>query len=105
AVAMLIAFLYSENKAVEPLIPLTLFKDPVIRVCSICIFVLGMGMFGVIIYLPLFMQGVLGVSATQSGTLMTPLMMGAVSGSMLTGQLTARTGRYKVTAVVGSIFV
>ena len=46
--------------------------------CSIAVFVLGMGMFGVIIYLPLFMQGVLGVSATRSGSLLTPLMMGAV---------------------------
>src|SRR5579863_4569367 len=105
AVAMLIAFLYSENKAVEPLIPLTLFKDPVIRVCSICIFVLGMGMFGVIIYLPLFMQGVLGVSATQSGTLMTPMMLGAVCGSFLGGQLTYRMKSYKMPGVLGSILV
>ena len=50
-------------------------------------FVLGMGMFGVIIYLPLFMQGVLGVSATQSGNLLTPLMMGMVVSSTLSGQL------------------
>jgi len=105
AVAMLIAFLYSENRAVEPLIPLTLFKDPVIRVCSVCIFVLGMGMFGVIIYLPLFMQGVLGVSATQSGTLMTPMMLGAVTGSFLGGQLTYRLRSYKLPGVLGSILV
>ncbi len=105
AVAMLIAFLYSESKAVEPLIPLTLFKDPVIRVCSVCIFVLGMGMFGVIIYLPLFMQGVLGVSATQSGTLMTPMMLGAVTGSFLGGQLTYRMRSYKTPGVLGSILV
>jgi EmrB/QacA subfamily drug resistance transporter len=105
AVAMLIAFLYSESRAVEPLIPLTLFKDPVIRVCSVCIFVLGMGMFGVIIYLPLFMQGVLGVSATQSGTLMTPMMLGAVCGSFLGGQLTYRMRSYKMPGVLGSILV
>jgi EmrB/QacA subfamily drug resistance transporter len=105
AVAMLIAFLYAESKAVEPLIPLTLFKDPVIRICSVSIFVLGMGMFGVVIYLPLFMQGVLGVSATESGTLMTPLMMGAVSGSFLGGQLTYRLRSYKIPAVLGSIMI
>jgi len=105
AVAMLIAFLYAESKAIEPLIPLTLFKDPVIRVCSISIFVLGMGMFGMIIYLPLFMQGVLGVSATQSGTLMTPMMLGAVVGSFLGGQLTYRLRSYKVPGVLGSILV
>ena len=54
-----------------------------------------MGMFGVIIYLPLFMQGVMGVSATQSGNLLTPLMMGAVVGSIVTGQITLRLGSYK----------
>ena len=105
AVAMLIAFLYSESKAVEPLIPLTLFKDPVIRVSSICMFVLGMGMFGMIIYLPLFMQGVLGVSATQSGTLMTPMMLGSVTGSFLGGQMTYRLRSYKVPGVLGSVLV
>ncbi len=90
---MLLAFLYSESKAIEPLIPLTLFHDPVIRVSSICMFVLGMGMFGMIIYLPLFMQGVLGVSATQSGTLMTPMMLGSVTGSFLGGQMTYRLAK------------
>ncbi len=105
ALTMLIAFLYAESKAVEPLIPLTLFKDPVIRVSSICIFVLGMGMFGMIIYLPLFMQGVLGVSATQSGTLMTPMLLGAVSGSFVGGQMTYRFRSYKVPGVLGSIVV
>lgn len=105
AVIMLIAFLYAESKAVEPLIPLSLFKDPVIRVSSICIFVLGMGMFGVIIYLPLFMQGVLGVSATESGTLLTPLLLGSVTGSFLGGQMTYRLRSYKIPGALGSILV
>jgi MFS family permease len=64
-----------------------------------------MGMFGVIIYLPLFMQGVLGVSATQSGNLLTPLMMGAVVGSSASGQAISRTGRYKFIAIAGSVLV
>src|SRR6266478_2768696 len=105
AAVMLAAFLYAEAKAEEPLIPLTLFRDPVIRICSICIFVLGMGMFGVIIYLPLFMQGVLGVSATQSGALLTPLMFGAVTGSFLGGQLTYRLKSYKLPGTLGSVLV
>ena len=109
AVLMLVAFLMTETRVAkqggEPLIPLALFNDPVIRICSICIFVLGMGMFGVIIYLPLFMQGVLGVSATQSGTLMTPMMLGAVTGSFLGGQLTYRLRSYKVPGVLGSVLV
>ena len=61
--------------AFTPMLPLMLFKNPVIAICSAAVFVLGIGMFGVIIYLPLFMQGVLGVSPTRSGNLLTPLMM------------------------------
>lgn len=102
---MLLAFLYAESRAAEPVIPLVLFRDPIISICSVCAFVLGMGMFGVIIYLPLFMQGVLGVSATQSGNLLTPLMMGAVVGSIFGGQTVSRTGKYKGVAIVGSALV
>jgi MFS family permease len=105
ATVMLVAFLYAETKAAEPLLPLTLFRDPVIATCSVAVFVLGMGMFGVIIYLPLFMQGVMGVSATQSGSLLTPLMMGSVVGSIVTGQINLRRATYKPSAVVGSILV
>ena len=105
ALVMLVAFLYVETKAAEPMIPLSLFRNDVIVVCSIGIFVLGMGMFGVIIYLPLFMQGVLGISATQSGSLLTPLMLAAVSGNIISGHVTSRYGRYKALAVVGSILI
>jgi EmrB/QacA subfamily drug resistance transporter len=105
AAVMLVAFLYSETRAEEPLIPLSLFRSSVISMSSIAVFVLGMGMFGVIIYLPLFMQGVLGTTATQSGNLLTPLMLGSVGGSILTGQLNLRWATYKPSAVVGSILV
>jgi EmrB/QacA subfamily drug resistance transporter len=105
SVAMLGAFLFIESRAAEPVIPLVLFRNPIITICSICAFVLGMGMFGVIIYLPLFMQGVLGVSATQSGNLLTPLMMGAVIGSITGGQTVSRTGKYKGVAIVGASLV
>jgi EmrB/QacA subfamily drug resistance transporter len=105
SVVMLAVFLRAETKAIEPLIPLSLFREPIISLCSISVFLLGMGMFGVIIYLPLFMQGVMGTSATQSGSLLTPLMLGAVVGSIASGQLTLRLGRYKIAAVSGSVLV
>src|SRR5580698_9192021 len=105
AVVMLAAFLQIEHKAVEPLIPLVLFRNPVISMASAASFILGMGMFGVIIYLPLFMQGVLGVSATESGNLLTPLLLASVVGSILTGQMNLRLRTYKPSAVVGSIFI
>jgi EmrB/QacA subfamily drug resistance transporter len=103
--AMLAVFLFVESKAAEPLIPLTLFRHPVISLCSICVFIMGMGMFGVIIYLPLFMQGVLGVTATQSGNLMMPLMMGVVFGTFFSGQLMSRFGTYKTMLMVGSVMI
>jgi EmrB/QacA subfamily drug resistance transporter len=105
ATVMLGVFLYVESRAPEPMLPLVLFRQPVISICSVCVFLLGVGMFGVIIYLPLFMQGVLGVSATRSGNLLTPLMMGAVIGSFASGQAVSRTGRYKGVAVAGSVFI
>jgi EmrB/QacA subfamily drug resistance transporter len=105
ATVMLGAFLYAETKAAEPLIPLSLFREPTIRMCSIGVFMLGMGMFGVIIYLPLFMQGVMGVSATRSGNLLTPLMLGVVVGTFVCGQATLRLRSYKLTGIVGSILV
>ena len=102
---MLGALLYAESKAAEPIIPLTFFTQPVIAVCSVAAFVLGVGMFGTIIYLPLFMQGVLGVSATQSGNLLTPLLMGVVVASIVGGQTISRTGEYKMLGVAGSVLV
>ena len=105
AAVMLAAFLYAETHAEEPLLPLSLFQSPVISVSSIAVFVLGMGMFGVIMYFPLYMQGVLGVSATRSGGLLTPLMMGSVGGSIITGQVNLRRATYKPSAVAGSILV
>jgi EmrB/QacA subfamily drug resistance transporter len=105
SILMLAAFLFAETKASEPVIPLALFRNPIIAICAIASFVLGMGMFGIIIYLPLFMQGVMGVSATQSGSLLTPLMMAAVIGSVAAGQFTSRTGKYKVLALTGSFLL
>ncbi len=105
AAVMLVAFLLVERRAEEPLIPLVLFHSPVISMCSTAAFILGMGMFGVIIYLPLFMQGVLGVSATESGNLLTPLLMASVAGSITTGQINLRFRTYKPSAVAGSILI
>jgi predicted MFS family arabinose efflux permease len=105
SVLMLAALLWAESRAAEPIIPLTMFRHPVIAVCSACALVLGMGMFGVIIYLPLFMQGVLGISATQSGNLLTPLMLGSVLGSIVSGQTLSRTGEYKIIAITGAVAI
>lgn len=98
-------FIVNESRAAEAIIPLSLFRNSIIAVCSLCSFVLGMGMFGAVIYLPLFMQGVLGTSATQSGNLLTPLLIGAVVGAIAGGQTTSRTGEYKILGIIGSILL
>jgi predicted MFS family arabinose efflux permease len=63
----------------------------------------GMAMFGTISYVPLFVQGVIGTSATSSGVVLTPMTLGAVCTSILTGQLVSRTGRYRWNAVLGPV--
>src|SRR5215471_1892765 len=105
SIAMLGAFLYSESRAIEPIIPLSLFREPVIAMCSIGVFIVGIAMFGMIIYLPLFMQGVLGVTATRSGNLLTPLMLGVVVGTFVCGQATLRLRSYKIPSMAGSVLV
>ncbi|HZT77289.1 MAG TPA: MDR family MFS transporter [Vicinamibacterales bacterium] len=102
---MLVALVANEARAAEPIIPLEFFRDPIIGVCSVASFVLGVGMFGTIIYLPLFMQGVLGVSATASGNLLTPLLMGVVVAAAAGGQAISRTGEYKQIGVAGAVLV
>src|SRR5262249_36893925 len=105
AAVMLAAFLYAETKAPEPIIPLSLFREPVISMCSIGVFIVGIAMFGMIIYLPLFMQGVLGVTATRSGNLLTPLMLGIVVGTFICGQATLRLRSYRIPSLSGSVLV
>lgn len=102
AAIMLAAFLAAESRATEPLLPLWLFRDPIIAVSAVAVFLLGIGMFGVILYVPLFMQGVQGISATRSGSLLTPLLISAVIASIAAGNIIARTGRYRALAVAGS---
>src|SRR5262249_55447907 len=92
-------------KAIEPMIPLTLFTEPIISMCSTGVFVVGIAMFGMIIYLPLFMQGVLGVTATKSGNLLTPMMLGIVIGTFVCGQITLRLRSYRIPLTVGSVLI
>jgi EmrB/QacA subfamily drug resistance transporter len=101
AAAMLGAFLFIETRALEPVLPLSLFKNSIISVSSISLFMTGMGMFGAILFIPLFMQGVIGISATQSGSLLTPMMLALMAGSIISGQLVSWLGRYKLLAFTG----
>lgn len=100
--AMTALFVIIESRAEEPLIPLWIFKDRVVAVSTIVTFLTGFSTFGAIIFIPLFFQGVLGTSATASGSFLTPMMLGVVAGSIVSGQVLSRTGgHYRIQGVVG----
>jgi EmrB/QacA subfamily drug resistance transporter len=101
SLACLVAFLRQERRAVEPIIPLALFRSVVFRIASALGFVIGLSMFGAIIFIPLFLQLVYGVSPTSSGLRMLPLMGGLLAASILSGRAIARIGRYKIFPVAG----
>lgn len=101
AVVMTIAFLLAERRAPEPIIGLHFFKDRTFTVSVISMFLVGAGMVGAIMYIPLFVQGVIGASATESGTVMTPMMIALVGASTLGGQVISRVGRYKWASLSG----
>ena len=100
---MLVVFLLIELRAAEPIISPRLFKNSIFLVSTIAMFMVAAGMFGAILYLPLFVQAVTGNSATNSGLVLTPMMLGFMFSSIVGGQLLSRTGRYKIVAIVGFI--
>jgi EmrB/QacA subfamily drug resistance transporter len=101
-VVALVVFVLLERSAAEPMIPPRLFTKRTFVVAAGVSFIIGFGMFGSIIYLPLFLQLVTGASATNSGLSMLPLMGGLLTTSIVSGQLISRTGRYKIFPVVGT---
>lgn len=95
-------FVFQELRAPEPLLPLRLFRERALGVGCAILFVVGMGMFGAIAFLPLYLQVVKGVSPTMSGLRMVPLMMGLIASSVLSGQYISKTGRYRFFPIVGT---
>jgi len=92
---MFMLFVLIEKRAVDPVLPLRLFKNPIFRVSSVESFLAAALMFCGIIYIPLFAQDVLGVSATNSGLLMIPMLFSLTIASIITGQIISNTGKYK----------
>lgn len=97
----LIGFILWEAKAPEPIVPLRLFKNSVFSISSLASFLLAMAMFGAIIYLPLYLQLARGESATKSGLMLIPLMLGIVGSSVGIGQIVTKIGRYKIFPIIG----
>ena len=96
-----LAFVAWESRVSEPMLPLRLFRNRIFSVTAGLGFLTGCGMFGGIIFLPLFLQVVTGASATNSGLLMLPMMGGLMTASITSGRIISRTGRYKVWPVSG----
>jgi EmrB/QacA subfamily drug resistance transporter len=101
-VVLSVLFVWIESRAVEPIIPLPLFSLSVFRTANLYAFVIGFAMFGAIIFLPLYLQVVDGMSPTRSGLAMLPLVVGIFTLSISSGVVMSRTGRYKVFPIVGS---
>lgn len=101
SIMSLLIFGIIELKVKEPVLPLGLFKNPIFSVSMFIVFLTGVGMFGVILYVPLFSQAVLGSTATNSGTILTPLMLSMVFSGISTGQIISRFGKYKILAILG----
>lgn len=101
SLVMLASFIFAESKAKDPILPLHFFKNPIFNVASMLIFIFGIGMFGAIIYIPLFAQDILNFSATNSGVILLPMVFGMVIASMLSGRIVSKIGRYKAILVGG----
>lgn len=97
---MLAGFIYAENKAKEPILPLYLFKNSVFSISTVSMMILGAVMMVGSVYIPLFLQLVQGMSPLNSGTFLTPLMFGMIVASIVSGQLISKTGSYKNLAII-----
>ncbi|HEX5416213.1 MAG TPA: MDR family MFS transporter, partial [Chloroflexota bacterium] len=98
---LVVAFIVVETRAAEPLIAPWLFKNRTFSLSIVTVLLGGFGMFGALINIPIFIQGVQGDSATSSGNALTPMMLTMIVVSIVSGLIVSRTGRYRVLAVVG----
>ena len=96
-----VAFVLIERREEQPIVPLSLFGNVTFTVSVIVSFLAAVGMFGSILFVPLVYQGVLHLSATSSGQLLTPMMFGLIGASVITGQLITRIKRYRFIGTVG----
>ena len=101
AAVMAVIFFVIEQRAEHPIVPFVLWKNATFAVSMITGFFVAFGMFGAILYVPLLYQGVLGIAATNSGLLVTPMMLGMITASLTTGQIITRVDRYRLVGTVG----
>lgn len=101
----LMVFIRVEQRAEQPIVPLQLFKIQTIATAAVVNFFIGVGMMGVFVYLQFYLQVGIGVDAATAGLVMGPMILVSVTGSIVSGQIMSRTGRYKYLAVTGSLMM
>ena len=99
---VLAAFVYAETRVPEPIIPTRFFRVRIFATTNLISLLMTLGMFGALLFLPVYEQGVLGFSPQNSGALLTPMMLSLVVGALISGQFMSRTGQYKTPAIAGS---
>ncbi|MEU1286037.1 MDR family MFS transporter [Kitasatospora sp. NPDC005856] len=95
-------FCWAETRAVEPMLPMRLFRNPVFTVCSVLSFIVGFAMLGALTFLPTFLQYVDGDSATVSGVRTLPMVIGLLIASIASGNAVSKTGKYRMFPIVGT---
>jgi EmrB/QacA subfamily drug resistance transporter len=105
AILLTVGFVLIERRAAEPILPLRLFRNPIFSVGNGFGFFAGFAMFGGIIYLPVYLQAVQGMSATKSGLGMLPAVAGIMATAITSGRLMAKTGKYKIYPIVGAAVI
>jgi len=98
-------FVLVERRAIDPILPLRLFRSSVFVICVVLAFIVGFAMLGALTFLPTYLQYVKGVSATASGLQTLPLVAGLLVMSTFSGTVVGRTGRYKIFPVLGSLII
>jgi len=103
AAVLLAVFALIERGVTEPILPFDLLRIHSVWASTLASGLVGMAMFGTITFVPLFAQGVIGISASSSGVVLTPFMLGAILTSILAGQIVSRTGRYRPLTLIGPL--
>jgi EmrB/QacA subfamily drug resistance transporter len=101
-VVLLALFPFVESRAAEPILPLELFRNDVFRIASAISFIVGFALFGAVTFVPLYLQVVKGHTPTESGLLMTPMMLGLLVTGIASGLLISRYGRYRPFPIMGT---
>jgi EmrB/QacA subfamily drug resistance transporter len=103
AAAALVCFLLIENRAKTPVLPLSIFRESTVTISNIISFIMNAGMMGALMYMPLYVQGVMGISPTYAGYVTMPLSLCMLATSAYAGRYMTNTGRYKKLALIGMV--